>query len=167
MAFLMILFMTFFLNIRCINLRCLNLIFRIFWSGKTAFARTVYLFDIITLSDFESEGIIKCGIEDLDIDEFVQGSSGSLGGLPIDENSAVVERPVFRVVALDDTKRPIFTRDINKMLDIILQRVNLAFENVCGPTSCFAFSRKQRRYATDSYGLTPSIFFGLGLPWIR
>ncbi len=127
-------------------------------------ARTVYFFDIITLDDFESEGMSKYEIQDLDLAEFVRVDRSS----NVDVNIVSAERPVFRVIAMDDPRRPIFTRDLEKMITILLMRIDKSFErDLDEPHRCFYASRKQRRYATESYGLTPSIFFGLGLPWIR
>ena len=79
----------------------------------------------------------------------------------------VPERPVFRIVSLDDPQRPIFARDLDTALHVIISRVNACLGSLSGRGECVLTSRKQRRLPTDSYGLTPSIFFGLGLPWIR
>lgn len=131
-------------------------------------SRTVYFFDIITLDDFESEGISKYELEDLDLAEFIRADRSSNADLISSDSIVSAERPVFRVIAMDDPGRPIFTRDLDKMIAILLLRIDKSFNrNLDESQKIFYVSRRQRRYAMESYGLTPSIFFGLGLPWIR
>lgn len=148
---------------------------RIFWSYMHPAARTVYFFDILSLEDYHSQGIAGFDIDDMNPTDFEHEEIQSPSTSSMSETSATpsehitAEKPVFRVVVVDDPSRPIFTRSIDKALDIILKRLEKGLHDLSHSNEAgyFAHARKCRKYQNDAYALTPSIFFGLGLAWVR
>lgn len=139
---------------------------RIYWSAIKPFERTLYTFEVFLESDFESLDVskqeyIRRMLEKCDSANSTQGSGGS--GRSHSENDDRPEKPVFRILAMDDPTHPIFSYSVSQAFKTVVKRVH-----DCNMQHSKVFARCiLNRQHNETYGFTPHQFFGVGLPFVR
>ena len=161
---------------------------RIFWSMKTPWERTLYSFEIFLESDFDSLDsgkldYIRNMLEQSDRATSSSYSNANTTNTTTSSNSNSsydnAERPIFRVVAMDNPTQPLFSHSLRYLFDTITQQVR-----ECNRESGVFGKRYNTTNATttgttttststttaiigECYGYTPHTFFGLGTPFVR
>jgi len=144
---------------------------RIFWSMTHPLQRTMYVFEILAESDFESNGISLHDYEQqfgMDIGRSSTSFPSPGAKTPGDEKEGKsrgspvksidsASMPVFRVAVLDNPSKVIITRSIKEAY-LVISRAVRRTNSGASPTA---------RHQTSTYGLNPYHFFGLGLPIVR
>jgi len=102
------------------------------------------------------------------------GSTSSSNSATGNTSNVLLDRPLFRVTAMDEPTRPMFARSVNTVFQRIRRRVmacNHARWNMSSSittrTSSLSVAVAVTDVAAVSYGHTAHQFFGLGLPFVR
>lgn len=141
---------------------------RIYWSAVRPFERTLYTFEIFLESDFDTLDAsrleyIRSMLEKSDTTSASAHSSSNGSNRGPTEGDDRAERPIFRIMAMDDPSRPIFSYSAAQAFKAVVQRVhdcNMQYSKV------FARCILNRQH-NETYGFTPHQFFGYGLPFVR
>lgn len=140
---------------------------RIFWSMKTSFTRTVYLFDILDKSDLEGWDTTQISYLQRSIRELENKYPTRSPQInpteirTIESDNDLLFGAIFRVVPLDSLDFPIFAKSVTQLHSYILERVYSCFEGF------YQTIGHKKRQSSHSYNLTPHQFFGLGLPFVQ
>jgi hypothetical protein len=141
---------------------------RIYWSMVMPLKRTLYAFEVFLESDLESldaaqSEYVRRMLMQSDRATGCTASSTQAAGRNYSTVEADRDRPVFRVVAMDDASQPIFSYSVAHAFQTVVERVQ-----ACNREHA-AFSAKgtASSAASGSYGFTPHQFFGLGAPFVR
>jgi hypothetical protein len=141
---------------------------RIYWSMVKPLERTLYAFEVFLESDLEGldaaqSEYVRRSLLQSDRATGASVSSTQAAGRGHNAAEADRDRPVFRVVAMDDASQPIFSYSVAHAFQTVVERVH-----ACNREHA-AFSAKgpASSAATGSYGFSPHQFFGLSAPFVR
>jgi hypothetical protein len=141
---------------------------RIYWSMVKPLERTLYAFEVFLESDLESLDAAQSGYVQRMLAQSDRASGGSAPNpQAAGRNPAAVEadrdRPVFRVVAMDDASQPIFSYSVAHAFQTVVDRVKACNRE----HASFSAKSAASTMAAGSYGFTPHQFFGLSAPFVR
>lgn len=137
---------------------------RIYWSMVAPLQRTLYTFEIFQESDFEQLEASKVDYIRSVLEHNDRLLRRTKPASEEDSDWEGGERPIFRIVALDNASAPVFTHSLEQAFQLVAQGVQ-----DCNRHHNGAFSRCKlnRTRTADSFGFSAHQFCGLGLPFVR
>jgi hypothetical protein len=75
--------------------------------------------------------------------------------------------PIFRVVALDDCNKPLFSKSIKALFNIIFWESKICSQNIDNLNESKYKNKCVNRRDMESFNLNAHQFFGIGLPFVR
>jgi hypothetical protein len=129
---------------------------RIYWSGVNPLDRTLYAFEIFVAGDFECLDAAQTEYMRAMLEQSDRGTTRTSSSRGPAAATTGSDRPIFRVVALDNATQPIFSYSVEFAFRTVINRVRAV--------------NQYTPLAADNIGvniLTAHQFFGLGAPFVR